>query len=77
MMYMKFGEKDNFLGVQPGLMLNFLSDGGKNFGYGYGPGQSIVFGTKHGDIQVKPGQWVIKDNDGRVSVHDEKPGIKV
>lgn len=30
MMYMKFGEKDNFLGVQPGLMLNFLSDGGKH-----------------------------------------------
>ncbi|MDF2990259.1 MAG: hypothetical protein K0S37_773 [Microbacterium sp.] len=46
---------------------------GKTFGYGWGPGSSIIFGSEHGDIQVEPGQWVVRADDGMITVQDEEP----
>ena len=49
----------------PGQIARLLeSPSGKTFGYGYGPGWSMVFGTWIGeDITVLPGQWVVRHDD--------------
>lgn len=60
------------LAGRPGEVLRFLSEGGKHFGYGYGPGWSMIFGSAQGDIKVEPGQWIVKHR-GRIEVVDHKP----
>lgn len=42
-------------------------------GYGYGPGTSMMFGTPMGDITVENEQWVVRHDDGRIEVLNEKP----
>lgn len=59
---------------RPGPVVYFLaSDDGKTYGYGWGPGASVMFGHEHGDVTVLAGQWVNKHEDGTFSVTDEKP----
>lgn len=61
------------LNGRPGQVMRLLAEGGKTFGYGYGPGWSMMFGTAHGDITVQPGQWVIRHHDGTITVQNDPP----
>lgn len=56
----------------PGAIMRFLSKDGKTFGYGYGPGWSMGFGSDQGDIYVEPKQWIVKHDDGRITVEDDQ-----
>lgn len=60
-------------GVPSEVMRLLASPEGKTFGYGYGPGWTMMFGSQHGDVAVNPGQWVVKDEDGSVTVVDAYP----
>lgn len=43
-------------------------------GYGYGPGWSIGFDTAEGQgVFVEPGQWVVRHDDGSITVEEVKP----
>lgn len=53
---------------RPSEIQSFLSSEGTHYGYGYGPGSSMVFGTEHGDITVEFGQTIVKHSDGTFSV---------
>lgn len=59
----------------PNEMCRFLAGpDGKTFGYGYGPGWSMMFGTSTGeDVTLLPGQWVIRHDDGRITVQTGTP----
>ncbi|WP_146114743.1 MULTISPECIES: hypothetical protein [unclassified Microbacterium] len=50
-----------------------LAEDGMTFGYGYGPGWSMIFGHPRGEITVEVGQWVVRHDDGRIEVLDDKP----
>lgn len=66
----------NPMEIVPSEIMRLLATAeGKTFGYGYGPGWSIVFGSEHGDVKVEPGQWVIRHDDGSISVQDAAPSI--
>lgn len=57
----------NALDGIPGQIMQFLSGpGGKTYGYGYGPGTSLVFAHAKGHVQVQPGQWLVRYPDDRV-----------
>lgn len=59
----------NPLEGRPGEVMRLLaSEDGKTFGYGYGEGWSIVFGSEQGDIVVHPGSWITKHPDGSITV---------
>lgn len=64
-------------GVPSDIQL-LLSDGGESWGYGYGPGWQMIFGSAYGDVAVEPGQWVVRYDEGRVAVEDSlPPGVAV
>lgn len=68
---LQWAPSGNMLDGKPENMVRFLASAeGKTFGYGWGPGWSIMFGTEHGDITLLPGQWVIKNDDGTFTVSD-------
>lgn len=46
---------------------------GRTHGYGYGPGDAMIFGSEHGDITVRPRQWVTRHDDGLVTITDHHP----
>lgn len=59
----------NPLAGSPGEISRFLADAdGKSYGYGYGPGWSMVFGSSQGDISLEPGDWLVRYSDGSYSV---------
>ena len=65
---------DNPLNIVPSEVVRLLSaEDGRTFGYGYGPGCSLMFGSEHGDVTVHPGQWVVRYDDGTIAVQDHKP----
>lgn len=65
---------EGILSGRPGIIMDLLSEDGKTFGYGPGPGWSFMFGTKSEKwIAVEPGQWVTRYSDGTVTVTDDKP----
>jgi hypothetical protein len=33
------------------------------------------FGTRHGDVSVLPGQWVVLNDDDTVTVQDDNPNL--
>lgn len=68
-----WGADGNPLNVIPGEVQLLLAENGKTFGYGYGPGWSMIFGHPSGEITVEVGQWVVRHDDGRIEVVDEKP----
>jgi hypothetical protein len=56
----------------PSEVTRFIAgDDGKTCGYGYGPGWSMVFGSACGDLQVEPGQWIVRHEDGSLTVEDD------
>lgn len=57
----------------PSKVTRLLAVDGMTWGYGYGPGWSMIFGSEQGDIVVQPGQWVVLHDDGRVTVEDSPP----
>lgn len=58
----------------PGAVVALLADDvGHTFGYGYGKGSTMVFGSAHGDVEVQPGQWVVRGSDGSIYVSDRLP----
>lgn len=58
----------------PSEVTNLLAGpDGSTFGYGYGPGWAMVFGSEQGDVSVEPGQWIVKHDDGSITVEDEEP----
>lgn len=62
------------LSGKPGEVMRLLaSEDGTTYGYGYGPGWSMIFGHEHGDVAVLPGQWVVRHDDGTVTVEDVEP----
>jgi hypothetical protein len=64
----------NAMEVRPGIISQLLAKDGKTFGYGYGPGWSLMFGLDaRNDVTVYPGQWVTRYADDRVTVTDERP----
>lgn len=64
----------NPLDGMPENMARFLASAdGKTRGYGHGPGWSMGFGTEHGHIYVRPGEWVVRHSDGRITVEDHDP----
>lgn len=65
---------ENPLDVVPSEVTRLLAtEDGRTFGYGYGPGWSLMFGSENGDVTVLPGQWVIRHDDGTVTVQDNEP----
>lgn len=63
-----------FMDVIPQEVCLFLSTAeGKTFGYGYGPGASMIFGSEQGDVKLEIGQWLVRLSDGSVVVEDERP----
>ncbi len=62
-----------FEGIPSEITSLLATEDGKTFGYGYGPGWSIGFGSEQGDIFVLPKQWVIRHDDGRIEVSDAPP----
>lgn len=57
----------------PGEVTVLLATGRTTHGYGYGPGWSMIFGYPRGEVQVEPGQWVVRHHDGTVTVEAELP----
>lgn len=58
----------------PGPIVRLLArEDGYTYGYGYGPGWSMVFGSEMGDITIYPGQWVTRYPDGRIAVTEDAP----
>ncbi|WP_102191326.1 hypothetical protein [Microbacterium aurantiacum] len=68
-----WGADGNPLNVIPGEVALLLAEDGQTFGYGYGDGWSMIFGHPSGEITVEVGQWVVRHDDGRIEVLDEKP----
>lgn len=68
-----WGADGNPLNVIPGEVALLLAEDGRTFGYGYGVGWSMIFGHSSGEIMVEVGQWVVRHDDGRIEVVDEKP----
>lgn len=68
----QWASNGNLLDGKPGDVLRLLASAdGVTFGYGGGPGASMVFGTESGsDITVYPGQWVTRHPDGSITVTD-------
>lgn len=62
---------DPFSG-RPAEVMRLLADEGKTYGYGYGPGWTMVFGSAQGGISVNPGQWIVRSSDGQITVRDER-----
>lgn len=61
----------------PGEIVRFLaSPEGKTFGYGYGDGWSVIFGSQDGDVVMKPKDWVVKHRDGSFTVQSEEPQLQ-
>jgi len=46
---------------------------GRTYGFGWGPGSSVMFGSARGDVTVNSGQWVTRYPDGTITVTDERP----
>lgn len=64
----------NALDGVPGTVMRLLaSEDGRTFGYGYGPGWSVIFGSEQGDIKLEPGQWVARLADGSITVTNHDP----
>lgn len=57
----------------PGEVCLLLAEDHLTHGYGYGDGWTMIFGTARGDIEVQPGQWVVRHPDGHITVEDERP----
>jgi len=66
----------NALDGQPDVVTQFLAPkaGGFSWGYGYGPGQSMIFGSAEGEVEVLPKQWIRRYKSGRVEVLDSIDG---
>lgn len=65
---------ENPLDIIPGVVQRLLArEDGTTFGYGYGPDSSFMFGSEHGDVTVRPGQWVVRYSHGPAEVFDEAP----
>ena len=71
----QWASADDPMSGVPSEIVRLLSDNGRSYGYGYGPGISMMFGSAQGDITVHPGQWVVKHEDGRITVEDRAPGL--
>lgn len=63
----------NTLDGAPGPILQLLATNNTTHGYAPGPDQSMTFGTEHGDIDLRPTQWVTRHPDGTITVTDTKP----
>lgn len=63
----------NPLNGRPGLVQAFLASPTTVFGYAYGEGWSIIFGSEQGDLQVEATQWIVKQDDGKITVEDSYP----
>jgi hypothetical protein len=64
----------NPMDIVPSEVMRLLATPeGKTFGYGYGPGWSLMFGSEHGDIQVEPGEWVVRHSNGAITVQAVAP----
>lgn len=64
----------NLIDGVPSTILRLLATGATTYGYGGGPGSTMMFGTSSGaDITVEPTQWVTRYPDGTVSVTDTQP----
>lgn len=71
---LQWGATGNPLEVIPGEVCLFLADeDGLTYGYGYGDGWSMIFGSAQGEIVLEVGQWVTKLSNGSVIVEDEQP----
>lgn len=76
---LQWAPSGNGLDGRPGEVLTFLaSNDGTTHGYGYGPGNSIDFGSEQGDVRVRPTQWIVRLVNENLSreffvVEDERP----
>lgn len=60
----------------PGQVMRLLATPeGKTFGYGYGSGVTIIFGSENGDVEVNPKDWVVKHRDRSITVQDYEPQL--
>lgn len=58
----------------PSEICRFLATAdGRTFGYGYGDGWSMIFGSQRGDISLNAGEWLIANDDGSYEVANAKP----
>lgn len=62
-----------FDGIPSEVVRLLATDDGKTFGYGYGEGRAMVFRHERGEVSVLPRQWVIRHDDGTVTVSDADP----
>jgi hypothetical protein len=60
-------------GIPSEIVRLLATEDGKTFGYGYGPGVSMVFGSERGSITVNAKQWVTRFSDGEIVVTDFQP----
>lgn len=60
-------------GVPSEIVRLLAREDGYTYGYGYGPGWSMMFGSEQGDITVLPRQWVIRHEHGSIEVAWESP----
>lgn len=63
----------NFLNAIPGEVQLLISSGDIIQGYGYGDGISMIFYHPQGDVTVLPEQWVVVDDEGKVTVENARP----
>lgn len=64
---------DNPMDMVPSEVMRLLATkDGRTFGYGYGPGWSLIFGSEQGDISVNPGETVTRYDDGTIMVRREE-----
>jgi hypothetical protein len=64
----------NPLDGTPAEVVRLLAaDDGRTFGYGYGPGRSMIFRHEHGEVSLLPRQWIARNQDSAFTVTDTDP----
>lgn len=60
-------------GIPAEVVRLLAADDGRTFGYGYGPGRSMIFRHEHGEVSLLPGQWIARNQDSTFTVTDTDP----